>query len=897
MKTTKLVAVAALVFLSTSAVWAAPEDTVYFEDTWLKYRVEITLGKSDPTEADMLQLTTLAANLRGIQSIVGLEYAKNLVDLYLNGNKLTDISPLADLINLKQLWLGNNDITDISPLTGLTNLEYLSMEHSQISDISQYAEMTMLLRLNLAYNQISDVSPLGNLMNLKRLDIDHNQITDITPLDGLTSLEFLRVRNNLITHVSLSDLTSLWFLDLGINQITHITLSGPGLINLQSLYLWYNQITDISGLAGLLNLIYLNLDSNQISGISPLAGLANLNELWLNENQISDISPLAGLTNLERCWLNQNQITDISPLAGMTNLYNLGLRNNQVSDISPLADLKNLQHLDMAENKITYIPPLTGATQLEFWLEHNQISDISGLASLISVRGVELSYNNISDIQPLVDNPGMDTGDTVVLYSNPLSYKAVHTDIPILLDRGVEVLFDENPASVIVWTGGDGQDGHFIPEGEDWYQDINLHLAIHTQVLEDDRPVEGATVSLGDRVPPGQTDADGHFRFVLYIDYGPWFPIEAGQIKETVEATWDDTSAKSDPTLLYEVEKLEDKRITMTPDDVKRYQWKLMEQFINAPEVPLKYPYSVLQTLIRYIIYHGLHWGYRVQAGDQVILETYKFTAPDVAPVWLVCDKIIRDGQILGWRNSWTENEGIYLQAVHGNLLARNEVSVTLSSPATLYVTAPDGSHAGYDPSTGLLVRGFCMAISEPGDEPFILLIPNPQQGEYRIQVVPDPDALPTETYSLEVTFGDTTITLAENVAIGSVPENPYVIRVTEIGITPIVSAVVDLNPDTLDLESKGRWITFYIKIPEAYDVSDINVDSILLEGLLEVQHSDVQEDVLMVKFDRQDVIAYISVILGITTPDYVTLRIVGELNDGVSFEGTDVIRVIDEGS
>lgn len=107
------------------------------------------------------------------------------------------------------------------------------------------------------------------------------------------------------------------------------------------------------------------------------------------------------------------------------------------------------------------------------------------------------------------------------------------------------------------------------------------------------------------------------------------------------------------------------------------------------------------------------------------------------------------------------------------------------------------------------------------------------------------------------------------------------------------IEAAVDIDPDTLNLRSKRKWITCYIELPEGYDVSDINVDSVFLEGLLEVQHSDVQDGILMVKFDMQDVIAYIELYLEITPPEDVTLMVMGELTDGSLFEGSDTIRVI----
>ncbi len=360
---------------------------------------------------------------------------------------------------------------------------------------------------------------------------------------------------------------------------------------------------------------------------------------------------------------------------------------------------------------------------------------------------------------------------------------------------------------VIVWTGGDGMDGHFISEWDDWHEGISGDLVIHVSVLDGDHSVEGATVFL-DGLSRGQTDADGHLRFLLPIISLPPDPIEIGQFIGTVEATWNYISAKSEPTLLYEAESLiNEPPKTLTPEQVKFYQWELLKQFIGQPEVPLPYPLDRIQTLIRCLFYWGLEDGYRAQAGDVVSVQTYKFTAPGVAPVWLVRETIVRDGNVVVWHNSWTENEMKYIQGTspapgYVDLLDQNEFGMTLASPAWLYVTGPDESHGGYEPSTGLLVRDFRMVISEREDEPFVLLIPDPQKGVYLIQVVPDPDALPTDTYSLEVTSGDTTIILCENVSISDVPENPYIIRVTETGITTIVSAYVDLYPDTVNLSA-----------------------------------------------------------------------------------------------
>lgn len=215
--------------------------------------------------------------------------------------------------------------------------------------------------------------------------------------------------------------------------------------------------------------------------------------------------------------------------------------------------------------------------------------------------------------------------------------------------------------------------------------------------------------------------------------------------------------------------------------------------------------------------------------------------------------------------------------------------------PVDIILTDPDGFTITKDiwEVPGVLYYSV-FDIDKDGDLDDMVTIVERKIGDYLITVVPEPDASPTDTYTLGVNFDGQTLILAENVSIDDIPDEPYIIRST--GIIPIIPETIDFDPDTLNLKSKGNWITCYIELPEGYDVDDIDVGSILLEHLLEVQHSDVQDDVLMVKFDRKDVIAYIELVLEIELPADVTLMVTGELTDGTPFEGSDTIRVIEEG-
>jgi len=112
-----------------------------------------------------------------------------------------------------------------------------------------------------------------------------------------------------------------------------------------------------------------------------------------------------------------------------------------------------------------------------------------------------------------------------------------------------------------------------------------------------------------------------------------------------------------------------------------------------------------------------------------------------------------------------------------------------------------------------------------------------------------------------------------------------------------IVEATVDIDPDTLNLKSKGKWITCYIELPEGYDVHNIDVSTIMLNGQVsaELRPSEIGDcdgdgiADLMVKFSR-------SAVQAIVQPGEVELTVSGELADGTKFEGSDTIMVINPG-
>ena len=134
---------------------AGAEEPVFFPHAKLKAVVEASLGISSPTPTDMLGLTDLSANGKGILDLTGLETAINIETLKLTSNGISDLSPLSDLTNLSLLYLTTNQISDLSPLSGLTNLTKLWLGVNQISDLLPLASLTNLTVVNVRNNPLS----------------------------------------------------------------------------------------------------------------------------------------------------------------------------------------------------------------------------------------------------------------------------------------------------------------------------------------------------------------------------------------------------------------------------------------------------------------------------------------------------------------------------------------------------------------------------------------------------------------------------------------------------------------------------------------------------------------------------------------------------------------------
>jgi hypothetical protein len=104
----------------------------------------------------------------------------------------------------------------------------------------------------------------------------------------------------------------------------------------------------------------------------------------------------------------------------------------------------------------------------------------------------------------------------------------------------------------------------------------------------------------------------------------------------------------------------------------------------------------------------------------------------------------------------------------------------------------------------------------------------------------------------------------------------------------PELVADIEIHPETLNLNSQGKWVQCIIELPEGYDVADIDPSTVYLEGDIPAENPVLTGHSLNVKFDRSDLEDKLS------PGEDIVLTVTGALTDSTTFVGTDTIDAID---
>ncbi|MEV4914453.1 NEAT domain-containing protein [Bacillus proteolyticus] len=361
-----------------------------------------------------LRTLTVANNQISNANLAGIEQLKNVRNLSLSNNGLTNIEHMTSMKKLVELDLSKNELKNIEPLLRLSTVQSLNLEENYISDITPLSQLTGLYDLKLGSNEIRDVRPVQELGKRMDIDIQRQKIfLDEASVDEEIKIPIYNLKGEPLQNINLKNEDAIlnngfikWnspgekiyefkldtntaeskirfngtviqnivekqkesenlILDKTLQQ--HINkehfgrenLNAPitkeDLLQIKELEILKEkgkEIKDVTGLEYMTNLENLTLEGVGLKNIEFISNLKQLNDVNVSHNQIEDITPLAVLKNLQWLDLTGNRIKDVTVLGSMLDLLSLKLAENEIRDVRPLIQLGQWGTIDVRRQKV-----------------------------------------------------------------------------------------------------------------------------------------------------------------------------------------------------------------------------------------------------------------------------------------------------------------------------------------------------------------------------------------------------------------------------------------------------------------------------------------------------------------------------------------------------------------
>ncbi|MGG5762441.1 leucine-rich repeat domain-containing protein [Bacillus proteolyticus] len=361
-----------------------------------------------------LRTLTVANNQISNANLAGIEQLKNVRNLSLSNNGLTNIEHMTSMKKLVELDLSKNELKNIEPLLRLSTVQSLNLEENYISDITPLSQLTGLYDLKLGSNEIRDVRPVQELGKRMDIDIQRQKIfLDEASVDEEIKIPIYNLKGEPLQNINLKNEDAIlnngfikWnspgekiyefkldtntaeskirfngtviqnivekqkesenlILDKTLQQ--HINkehfgrenLNAPitkeDLLQIKELEILKEkgkEIKDVTGLEYMTNLENLTLEGVGLKNIEFISNLKQLNDVNVSHNQIEDITPLSVLKNLQWLDLTGNRIKDVTVLGSMLDLLSLKLAENEIRDVRPLIQLGQWGTIDVRRQKV-----------------------------------------------------------------------------------------------------------------------------------------------------------------------------------------------------------------------------------------------------------------------------------------------------------------------------------------------------------------------------------------------------------------------------------------------------------------------------------------------------------------------------------------------------------------
>ena len=385
---------------------------------------------------------SLYINLNNIIKISNLEQFNNLIELYIQNNKIKYLENIPK--SIIKLDISNNELQNLDNLSELTNLVYLNIENNSIDSLSEVIKLSKLTEFYASGNLINNIKEccqLGKLKKLEVIDINSNEVCIINPNIRITMIYYcnnLKTFNGLLVNQSekvqskeyFSGRLTIELLEkrLGLDYCTQNLLD----LDLSSLKL--KDEINLFSKESYPILRKLNLSNNIFKSFSIFGSLPNLKELNLNFNlfvesfpkkeKISKGKGLFGLPNLEYLEMSNNQLVSLNGLQFFKNLKSLILKENCIKKIEYLNDMDDLIYLDVSNNKIKDVDKtlLGDLPSLQIFIcDNNSMKNINGFSKYESIESISFQNNKIQDLNCIEQFSELNKLKEITLKGNPIT--------------------------------------------------------------------------------------------------------------------------------------------------------------------------------------------------------------------------------------------------------------------------------------------------------------------------------------------------------------------------------------------------------------------------------------------------------------------------------------------
>ncbi len=269
---------------------------------------------------------------KDVDLIKQLENCTEITYLHLNGSVPCTELNLSKCTKLKRLYWGYFNCSNIILPANIEELEGWS--YSKIT-FTKGTNLKLLSIEELANNSQKVVDTLNSIINTGT-SIEKLKFTDFRSQNPLLEV-------NLLEYLSKIDINELYF---SYNEYKGIISNPYNLGKYIEQGYWKNKLLNLKVVS------FLGCDSADF-GITSLEFLKDnieLNSLYITNNKITDINAIQNLTKLKDINFNKNSISSLRGIENLLNLEKLNVANNSLYDTYSYQDGTTLDNIDIIKN-------------------------------------------------------------------------------------------------------------------------------------------------------------------------------------------------------------------------------------------------------------------------------------------------------------------------------------------------------------------------------------------------------------------------------------------------------------------------------------------------------------------------------------------------------------------